>query len=50
MTPTPTLRVELAGSMFTEQTMPASELIGILAAVIILLMAFGRCSRWVCRS
>ena len=35
------LRVELAGSMFTEQTMPASELIGILAAVVILLIAFG---------
>ena len=27
--------------MFTEQTKPASELIGILAAVIILLIAFG---------
>jgi RND superfamily putative drug exporter len=35
------VRVELAGSMFTPQTMPASELIGILAAVIILLIAFG---------
>ena len=35
------VRVELAGSMFTEQTMPASELIGILAAIVILLIAFG---------
>jgi putative drug exporter of the RND superfamily len=35
------LQVELAGSMFTEQTMPASELIGVLAAVVILLIAFG---------
>ncbi len=35
------VRVDLAGSMFTEQTMPASELIGILAAIIILLIAFG---------
>jgi RND superfamily putative drug exporter len=35
------LQVELGGSMFTEQTQPASEAIGILAAVIILLIAFG---------
>lgn len=35
------LQVELGGSMFTEQTMPASEVIGILAAVLILLIAFG---------
>ena len=32
---------ELSGSMFVEQTMPASELVGILAAVVILLVAFG---------
>jgi RND superfamily putative drug exporter len=38
---TPTLQVELGGSMFTDQTQPKSELIGILAAVIILLIAFG---------
>jgi RND superfamily putative drug exporter len=38
---TPQLQVELAGSMFTEQTMPASEVIGILAAMVILLIAFG---------
>jgi RND superfamily putative drug exporter len=37
----PRLQVELGGSMFTEQTQPASEAIGILAAVIILLIAFG---------
>src|SRR5207245_219930 len=37
----PRLRVELGGSMFTEQTQPASEAIGILAAVVILLIAFG---------
>ena len=35
------LQVELGGSMFTEQTQPASEAIGILAAVVILLIAFG---------
>ena len=37
----PGLQVELGGSMFTDQTQPASEAIGILAAVIILLVAFG---------
>ena len=37
----PSLQVELGGSMFTDQTQPASEAIGILAAVIILLVAFG---------
>ena len=37
----PQLQVELGGPMFTEQTMPASELIGVLAAVVILLVAFG---------
>jgi putative drug exporter of the RND superfamily len=37
----PRLQVELGGSMFTEQTQPASEAIGILAAVVILLIAFG---------
>jgi RND superfamily putative drug exporter len=35
------LQVELGGSMFTDQTQPASELIGVLAAVLILLIAFG---------
>jgi RND superfamily putative drug exporter len=38
---TPDLQVELGGSMFTDQTQPKSEAIGILAAVIILLIAFG---------
>ena len=38
---TPDLQVELGGSMFTDQTQPASEAIGILAAVLILLLAFG---------
>jgi len=38
---TPALQVELAGSMFTDQTQPASEAIGILAAILILLLAFG---------
>ena len=38
---TPNLQVELGGSMFTDQTQPASEAIGILAAVLILLVAFG---------
>ena len=37
----PRLQVELAGSMFTDQTQPASEAIGVLAAVLILLLAFG---------
>src|SRR6478735_6095734 len=32
---------ELGGPMFVEQTMPASEAVGILAAVVILLVAFG---------
>ncbi len=35
------LQVELGGSMFTDQTQPKSEAIGILAAVFILLIAFG---------
>ncbi len=35
------LQVELAGSMFTDQTQPASEAIGIVAAIFILLLAFG---------
>ena len=38
---TSSLQVELGGSMFTDQTQPASEAIGILAAVFILLLAFG---------
>ena len=38
---TDTLQIELGGSMFTDATQPASELIGILAAVVILLIAFG---------
>ncbi len=35
------LQVELGGVMFTEQSQPASEAIGVLAAVVILLVAFG---------
>jgi RND superfamily putative drug exporter len=35
------LQVELGGYMFTDQTQPASEAIGILAAMLILLLAFG---------
>ncbi len=35
------LQIELGGDMFQSQSMPASEAIGILAAVIILLIAFG---------
>ncbi len=35
------LKVELGGTMFADQTQPASELIGVLAAVVILLLAFG---------
>jgi RND superfamily putative drug exporter len=35
------LQVELGGYMFTDQTQPASEAIGVLAAVFILLIAFG---------
>ena len=38
---TSSLQVELGGSMFTDQTQPASEAIGVLAAVFILLIAFG---------
>ncbi len=37
----PDLQIELGGSMFVEQTQPASELIGVLAAILILLIAFG---------
>jgi RND superfamily putative drug exporter len=36
-----TLQAELGGSMFVDQTQPASEALGLLAAVIILLIAFG---------
>jgi RND superfamily putative drug exporter len=35
------VQVELAGTMFIDQTQPASEGIGIAAAVLILLLAFG---------
>jgi RND superfamily putative drug exporter len=35
------LQIDLGGSMFTDQTQPKSEAIGILAAVLILLVAFG---------
>jgi RND superfamily putative drug exporter len=38
---TSNLQVELGGSMFTDQTQPKSEVIGILAAALILLIAFG---------
>ena len=38
---TDAVRFELGGPMFIEQTMPASEAIGVLAAVVILLVAFG---------
>ena len=37
----PDLQLELSGWMFVDQTQPASELIGVLAAVLILLIAFG---------
>jgi RND superfamily putative drug exporter len=37
----PGLTIELGGDMFAAQSMPASEVIGVLAAVIILLVAFG---------
>jgi RND superfamily putative drug exporter len=37
----PGLRVELGGNLFSEQTLPASEAIGIVAAIIVLLIAFG---------
>ena len=41
-TRTPTSsQVELGGYMFTDQTQPASEAIGVLAAMFILLIAFG---------
>jgi RND superfamily putative drug exporter len=36
-----TVEMELGGTMFTDQTQPASEVVGILAAVLILLLAFG---------
>ena len=36
-----TVEMELGGSMFTDQTQPASEAIGIVAAILILLLAFG---------
>jgi RND superfamily putative drug exporter len=35
------VQLELGGPMFVEQTMPASEAIGILAAIVMLLVAFG---------
>jgi len=38
---TSVLQIELGGAMFTDQTQPASELVGVLAAVLILLIAFG---------
>ena len=38
---TDTVQLELGGPMFVDQTMPASEAIGIVAAIIILLVAFG---------
>ena len=38
---TPAVQTELGGSMFTDQSQPASEAVGILAAVFILLLAFG---------
>ncbi|HYM16763.1 MAG TPA: MMPL family transporter, partial [Dehalococcoidia bacterium] len=37
----PGLQVELGGFMFQSQSMPASEAIGLVAAIIILLIAFG---------
>jgi len=37
----PELQMELGGSMFTDQTQVASELIGVAAAILILLLAFG---------
>jgi RND superfamily putative drug exporter len=36
-----TVQIELAGTMFIDQTQPASEAIGIFAAILILLLAFG---------
>ena len=38
---TAAVQIELGGTMFTDQTQPASEAIGILAAILILLLAFG---------
>jgi RND superfamily putative drug exporter len=35
------VRMELGGPMFVDQTQPASEAVGILAAIFILLVAFG---------
>ena len=35
------VQVDVGGTMFTDQTQPASEAIGLLAAVFILLIAFG---------
>ena len=35
----PGLRIELGGDMFADQSMPASEAIGVVAAIIILLVA-----------
>ncbi|MCU1457548.1 MAG: putative superfamily drug exporter [Actinomycetia bacterium] len=35
------VQVEFAGPWFGNQTMPASEIIGVLAAIIVLLIAFG---------
>jgi RND superfamily putative drug exporter len=35
------LRIELGGQLFSNQDLPASEAIGILAAIIVLLIAFG---------
>jgi RND superfamily putative drug exporter len=35
------VEVEFAGNWFGENTMPASEIVGVLAAIIVLLIAFG---------
>jgi RND superfamily putative drug exporter len=37
----PGLRIELGGQVFGEQTLPASEAIGVVLAIIVLLIAFG---------
>src|SRR6266536_3561922 len=37
----PGLRLELGGQLFRDQELPASEAIGVLAAIIVLLIAFG---------
>ncbi len=37
----PGLRIELGGQLFGDQQLPASEAIGVLAAIIVLLIAFG---------